>query len=201
MDRNAVTVLLQWMHGAGLNGLIRLRTDGEPAIQAVAAEIAARRSPAETLVEITPRSLSSSLGACGRFSETIAGLVRTLQLALEKRWNTTVAAVDPVFPFLVQYATFVYNRCHVCSAGMTPFEQAQKRSYNSALLPFGTAVLVRRADALRWPELEARWLAGLWMGRKAESDEHVATAGGLIAGRSCRVLTLQQVSCSSWCAT
>ena len=142
MDRNAISVLLQWLLEAGLTGLIRLRTDGEPCIQAVAAEVAARRSLAETLVEVTPRSSSSSLGACERFSETIAGLVRTLRFALEKRWGSTVAAIDPVFPFLVQYATFVYNRCHVRAGGSTPFEQVQRRPYTSALLPFGTAVLV-----------------------------------------------------------
>ena len=92
--------------------------------------------------------------------------MRTLRLALEKRWGTTVAAVDPVFPFLVQYATFVHNRCHVRAGGLTPFEQVQRRPYTSSLLPFGTAVLVRRADALKWPKLEARWLTGLWMGRR-----------------------------------
>ena len=75
--------------------------------------------------------------------------------------------------------------------GTTPFEQVPHRACTSRLLPFGTPVLVRRADALKWPKLEKRWLEGVWVGRRAESDEHVvATSDGLVAGRTCRVLPL-----------
>ena len=188
-DRAAVSMLAQGFLEAGLTGDIRLRSDGEASVRAVALEVAARRAPAQTIVEVTPRGSSSSLVAAERFAETLAGLNRTYRLALEKRWGVTVAAVDPVFPFLAQFATFVYNRCHVRNVGSTPFGQVQ-RAYTSRLLPFGTPALVRRADALKWPKLEKRWLEGVWVGRRAVVEHVVATSDGLVASRTCRVLAL-----------
>ena len=66
----ALVALNAWFSEAALTGTIRLRTDGEPAIRAVAQAAALRRAPAETHLETTPVGSSDSLGACERFSET-----------------------------------------------------------------------------------------------------------------------------------
>ena len=62
-DQEAIQGLCRFFTEAGLNGTVRLRSDSEPAIQAVAQEIAVRRTPAVTIVETTPVGSSSSLGA------------------------------------------------------------------------------------------------------------------------------------------
>ena len=137
-DRAAVSTLAQWLLEASLMGDTRLHSDGEASIRTVALEVAARRAPAQTSVEVTPRGSSSSFGAAERFAEMLAGLIRTFRRALEKLWGVTIAAVDPFFPFLAQFAAFVYNRCHVRNVGTTPFEQVQHRACTSRLQPFGT---------------------------------------------------------------
>ena len=54
-DPMAVADILQWCRTeVGLHGELRVRTDGEPAIQALAADFAVRRARLSTLVETTP---------------------------------------------------------------------------------------------------------------------------------------------------
>ena len=63
-DRYAITNFLKWLSEQGLaTGVIRLRSDSETSIRAVAAAIAAFRIPGETMLEVSPVHSSSSLGA------------------------------------------------------------------------------------------------------------------------------------------
>ena len=80
-DIGAISALLKWLGERGLStGPIRLRSDSELSIRAVATVVAALRPQGETMVEVTAVISSSSLGAMERWSETLAGLTRTLLL-------------------------------------------------------------------------------------------------------------------------
>ena len=78
-DQEAIQGLCRFFTEAGFNGTVRLRSDPGPAIQAVAQEIAVRRTPAVTIVETTPVGSSSSLGACRRAHDPV------------DRWTSTSA--------------------------------------------------------------------------------------------------------------
>ena len=55
----------QWLAQLGLMGLIRLRTDEEPSITAVAKQLAARRA-GRTILELAPLKSPSSVGGVER---------------------------------------------------------------------------------------------------------------------------------------
>ena len=189
-DPGAVNSLLRWLHECGLGaGVIRLRSDSEVSIRAVANAVAALRTQGETMVEVTPVGSSSSLGAVERWSETLAGLTRTLLLDAGGRLGKKLMATSALFPWAVRHAAFVHNRYQVRMQGATAFEQVHRRVYRSALMPFASPVLLRDSDALELPKLEARWQRGLWLGRRGDSDEHlVGAVDGVKAGRSCKQL-------------
>ena len=195
-DPLAVAGRLQWCRTeVGLHGELRVRTDGEPAIQALAADFAVRRAPLSTLVETTPAYSPGSVGACDRFAETLAGLLRTMRLYAERKYQVIVTATHPLFEHLVTHAEYVYNRFHVRNAiGVTAFELVYKRAYRSVMYPFGAPVMIRLPTATHQPKLDARWLPGLWVGRQPASDEHLAiTKEGLMASRSCKETCLSEI--------
>ena len=168
---------MKWLNEAGLaTGMLRLRTDAEPAIRSVAAVLMQRRRPGDTILEVTPVASSSSLGAAERWAQELAGLVRTLILDAERRWGARIRANSPLFAWAVRHAAFLYNRFQVRSTGTTPFEQVHHRMYCSKLLPFGAPVMLRSPIATEQPKLEARWQPGVWLGRRAESDENTVGA-------------------------
>ena len=62
-DTASIDSLTKWLNEAGLaTGMLRLRTDAEPAIRSVAAVLMQRRRPGDTILEVTPVASSSSLG-------------------------------------------------------------------------------------------------------------------------------------------
>eukprot|EP00972_Heterocapsa_arctica_P040047 5899193-Heterocapsa_arctica.AAC.1 len=83
-DREAILGLVRYLLEAGIAGTVRLRSDPEPSIQAVAQEIAALRSRVTTIVEVIPTGSSSSLGAGERMIQAIAGQVRALKIVVEQ---------------------------------------------------------------------------------------------------------------------
>ena len=194
-DARALGALHAWFEEAALTGAMRLRTDSEPSIKAIAQAAALRRAPAETHLETTLVGSSDSLGACERFAQTVAGLARTW-LAVERDLGITVLAVSPIFGWLVRHVVFLYNMFQPHGAlGETAYGQLQGRPYRSPMLPFGTPVLLRRPGVLEQGKLEERWIDGLWLGRRHDSDEHVvATKEGIIAGRTVKRLDRDQLN-------
>eukprot|EP00972_Heterocapsa_arctica_P014371 2114061-Heterocapsa_arctica.AAC.1 len=77
-----------------MKGPIRLRSDSETSIRAVAAALAASRDQGETMVEVSPVNSSSSLGAVERRSQTLAGLVRTLLIDSGRRLGAKLRSRD-----------------------------------------------------------------------------------------------------------
>ena len=79
--------------------------------------------------------------------------------------------------------------------GLTPFDDLHGRCFLELLFRFGQPVLVRRPAATLQAKLGPRWIPGLWMGRRALSNEHqVAISRNVIlAGRSCRALARDSV--------
>eukprot|EP00972_Heterocapsa_arctica_P064028 9447865-Heterocapsa_arctica.AAC.1 len=143
-DRNAVSSVLLWLTELGLQkGPIRLRTDSEASIRAVAASVAASRDQGDTILEVSPVHSSSSLGAVERWSQTLAGLVRTLLLDLGRRLGMKIRSRDALFPWAVRHAAYVHNRYQPMAHGPIPFGQLQHRAYRSKMLSFGSPVLIR----------------------------------------------------------
>ena len=119
----------------------------------------------------------------------MAGLVRTLLIDAGGRLERKCMAKDAFFAWAVGHAAFLHNRFQSLQRGPTPFEQVQHRGYRSRMLPFGSPVLMRLPAALEQPKLEPRWRRGLWLGRRADSDEHiVGLPDGVSASRPVKLL-------------
>jgi len=189
-DEVVTAALLRWLQEAGIGDTAsRLRSDSEASIRAFAQEVANRRMPAKTLIETAPVRSSGSMGGVERFSESLAGLVRTIRLATEKEWKTQVKATSPLFPWLVRHCSWLLNRYQLRHHGLTAFEEVQKRAYRGVVQAFASPVLGRRPQALELPKLERRWIPGLYLGKRTDSDECIiGSARGVFTTRSCKPL-------------
>ena len=200
-DRDTLQEVMEWLNESGLTGLLRLRTDHGPSIRAVAQEIAARRQPARTVLEVTPVASHSSLGQAERMCRTIAGHLRALRLVVEEKWNVKLNMRSPCMPWLVRHAAWIHNRYqpvmgrtemereHPKKTAKTPYERVTGRVYNGVVFTMLEPVMVRASDVEKRPKMDPRWIPGLWLGRSATSDEHlVGTPQGVMRGRSVRPL-------------
>ena len=196
-DVAVVDDILAWLREAGLTNYVCFRSDGEPAIRAVVEAVATRRGPKELTkieypnlmrIETTPVKSSSSLGGAERYAQTLGGMIRTLRMSLTERLNIDLNATSLAFNLLVIHANFLYNRYQVRANGLTPFEDQMGHNYHGKLFQWGQPVLVRQPSALDLPKMDARWIAGIWMGRRPEAGDHMVAVGDgrILCGRSCR---------------
>ena len=103
-DQEAIRAFCPWLMQTGYAGSVRLRCDSEPAIMAVAQDVARMRGANETILEITPVGSSSSLGGFERFSQTLVAQIRAYKLEVQKKWNVTLMVRSPVYGFMVDHA-------------------------------------------------------------------------------------------------
>ena len=128
---------------------MRLRTDSEASIAAVARSVATKRG-SPTHLEINPRGSSASLGAAERACQSLSGLARTLKLQVEALWKRKVFARDHIFSWLVRHASWILNRYQKHRAtNCTSFELLQHRQFRMVIYPFSSVVLCRGNDALQ----------------------------------------------------
>ena len=108
-----------------------LRRDNEPAIGALAREIAqARQEGTKTVLEKPPVGESQSIGIIERAVGLVAGQARTLKTALEHRIGTRVPSDARILCWLVDFAvTWAATERHRCTAFMG--ERTTHRSWSS----------------------------------------------------------------------
>eukprot|EP00972_Heterocapsa_arctica_P071206 10518344-Heterocapsa_arctica.AAC.1 len=61
------------------------------------------------MVEVSPVNSSRSLGAVERWSQTLAGLVRTILIDAGRRLGAKFRSRDALFAWAVRHAAFVHN--------------------------------------------------------------------------------------------
>ena len=176
---------------------IRLRTDGEPTIVALANKIAKAREPKVTVLEVTPRYSSQSNGKAERTIQTVRRQAITIKLDVEARYRTKV--LPSMWAWLIRHSAWLIARFHVKTNKRTCFHELHECHYNSEVLPFGETVLFREArpahgrltGGRRQKKGEAQFEKGIWVGRADEGDEHlVSCARGVIRTRTIRRMEL-----------
>ena len=101
---------------------ITIKTDQEPAILAIAEDVIrfrAANGSEETISENSPTYSHQSNGIVERGVQSVEGMIRTLRSALEERIQTTLEIGDAVWPWLVEYASYLLNRREVSHDGKT----------------------------------------------------------------------------------
>ena len=78
---------------------------------------------------------------------------------LSSRVGSPISVHSPVFPWIVEHATDLLNKCHVPSDGKSAYERLKRRQHRGVLLPFGTAVMFKVPGGV----MTERWHLGTWL--------------------------------------
>ena len=140
-------------------GQITLKSDQEAAIVEVLREIANLRGSRGTLLEHSLVADSQSKGFIERGIRSVEE-TRVILFDLSSRVGSPISVHSPVFPWMVEHATDILNKCHVASDGKSAFERLKRRQHRGVLLPFGTAVVFRVAGKVPGGVMTVRWHLG-----------------------------------------
>ena len=172
---------------------IILKTDQEPAIEALVKDIVAARGQALTIVEKSPVGSSGSNGVVERAVQGIEGQMRTMKSALEDRLRTKLKPDDRVLMFLAEYAAHLVNRLEVGKDGKTAYERSRGKRATVIAVEFGERLLWRVRRVGKQEKMNARWDYGVFVGIRPESGEVlVAVKEGIQAVRSVRRLPAEE---------
>ena len=69
--------------------------------------------------------------------------LKRLLFDLSSRVGSSISVRSPVFPWIVEHATDIVNKCHVASDGKSAYERLKRRQHRGVLLLFGEAVMFR----------------------------------------------------------
>ena len=89
---------------------------------------------------------------------------------LSSRVGSPISVHSPVFPWIVEHATDILNKCHVASDGKSAYERLKRRQHRGMLLPFGMAVMFKVAGKVPGGVMTERWHLGTWLGRRFHTE-------------------------------
>ena len=86
-----------------------IKSDQEPAIQALLEDVRRLRSEVKTIIELSPVGESASNGVVERGIQAMQGQVRTTTSALEKSWGHQIPDEHAIIIWIVEHAVVVLN--------------------------------------------------------------------------------------------
>lgn len=92
-----------------------------------------------------------------------------MRSALQERWNSTLAETHEVCPSMVEYTSFLLNRCEVGHDGKTAYERSEKKVATVLDLAFAEIVHFKKLNAPG--KLSPKWESGIFLGVRATSGE------------------------------
>ena len=109
--------------------------------------------------------------------------MRSMKCHLEERLQAKVSVHTPVFAWLVELCADWLTKFNRGEDGLTPIERLKGRSYRGEVLDFGTKVWHKVPGKTQGGDTRPRWLEGVWLGVRFNTNEHVV---GLPDGRVVR---------------
>jgi hypothetical protein len=188
-EPRAAALVNKFIVECGLHGPVRIVTDKENPVIAVAQDVAHLRKNVVTIIDTVPRNSKGSVGSVDSFAQMAIGMARTICLDVEERWGTKTATNSPLVPWIVRHSAWLLNRYQprTKAKGTTGFQQMRQQAYRGEITRFAAPVLGRRYDALQQGRLESRWMEGLWLGKTCNTDAHIiGTAKGVAVVRAMR---------------
>ena len=166
------------------HGQVTLKSDQETAIVDVLREVANLRGSRGTLLEHSPAADSQSNGFIERGIRSVEEMTRVLLFDLSSRVGSPISVHSPVFPWIVEHATDILNKCRVASDGKSAYEWLKRRQHQGVPLPFGAAVRFGVAGKVPGGVLTERWHQETWLGKRSQTEEN-------IVARKCDVLVIR----------
>ena len=79
------------------------------------------------------------------------------------RIGSPISVHSQVFPWIIEHATDMLNKCHVASDGKSAHGRLKRRQHREMLLPYGTAVMFIVAGKVPGGVMTERWHLGTWL--------------------------------------
>ena len=174
----------------GHAGPVIVKGDQEPALQDLAKAVK-KRNKEGIILETSRARDSQSNGRAERAVQAIEGITRTMKLALEKRIRTKIPCGHPVMTWMVEHGAETINRFHVSKDGRTPYERLKGKRFKGEVVEFGRKIMYRYPGKPEGGSMQRRWEEGIWLGKKANSDEHIVwlCSGALVKTNSITLKT------------
>ena len=174
-----------------------LKTDGEPAIVAVQAEVQSRRK-ARTVPRNPPAYDPKSNGPIEKAVRDTAEHSRALKLGLEERLKGHVPIGAGIVEWILEHAAFLISKYSVGHDGMTPHERATGHKWHRPLVEIGEVVLAKLIGKRKYKgkkdkrkkKLAALSIEAIWTGQCARTGEHLVVIPG---GDAFRCRTVRRV--------
>ena len=150
------------------------------------ARLRASNGAGETISENSPTYSHQSNGIVERGVQSVEGMIRTLRSALEERMGEVLVITDAIWPWLVEYASYLLNRREVSHDGKTAYERLKGKTAKVIGVEFGETVMWKRRP-IGGPlgKLSIMWEEGVFLGIKGTTSEIIIGAGkGIYRTRS-----------------
>ena len=154
------------------NGDIILKCDQEPAIMSLVSEISKLRAEnggvGRTIEGNSPVGSSSSNGIVERAIQSVEEQIRVMPSALEGKWKSAIPVKHAIWPWLVEYASYLLNRCSVGLDGKTAYERSKGKAAHFVDHEFGEVILWKKKH-MKGPldKLDSTWSKGIFLGVNA----------------------------------
>ena len=182
--QSTIAMVQKGLQDLGVFGEVTLRADGESTLLDILRAVAEQRRT-RTIVERGPRDDGKANGRAERAIRSVEEITRTLKADLECRIGTAVDPQGGTFEWMLKHGTDLLNKRQPGVDGATPWQRLHGKTYAGELLRFGTSVLHRLSGQVQGGVLVDRWHRGTWLGKTADSDEHViGVEGGVSSGHA-----------------
>ena len=167
------------LHRLGYTRLV-LKSDGEPAILALKAEVK-KKANIDIITEEPAVGESQSNGEIENAVFHVQSQVRTLKSAVESRYQKELHSRHPVLAWAIQYAGVLLTRFMTGVDGKTAWEREKGKPYRRELPEFGECVHYMPLKRGKKLKLEPRFRDGVFLGIREDGDEMmIGTPDGVI---------------------
>jgi len=121
-----------------------LKSDQELLMETIFTDIArerATRGAMRTVVEHSPKEQSQSNGAVERAVGSVEGMIRIMRSAIEDRLKVKLEYTSALWPWIVEYASYLLNRMEVSDDGKTAYERCKGKCAKVLGVEFGEGVM------------------------------------------------------------
>ncbi len=168
------------VHELGYRGRVLIRTDNEPALNALRIAITKALPDGATPIT-TPVGESASNGIIENAVRLAKDLLRVHLAALERRIGAKFPSKHPVLAWLVEHVGDIISKYMVGLDGKTGYERLYGRPVREEGLEFGeTLHWMHRKTPDRNVVLDVRWSNGVWLGRRWGGVVHQVFANGRV---------------------
>ena len=151
---------------------IIVKSDQEPAIEALLREVIAARPEGKSIPEESPKADSESNGLVERAVQEVEGIIRTLFLGLAERLGKKVSAKERIVTYIPEYAAYLLNRLSKGDDGKVPYERVKGKKPTIKGIEFGEKILFtdsKRGGKLN--KINPKYNFGIFVGMRRRSGE------------------------------